>query len=611
MSKLMTPTLRPYRSKILLFIVIFAIALTSCKKDNNETPPENEEFIIASNAKFIIDDDWQAMFKSIDSTDYTLIFDKELLDKYSFQQGDLIVSSEGNGLLRKIESVNQEGNNLQFETSQATLVDLIQQGNIDYKGPLDFSKIKSIKYYYPGIHLDTLNTKTTNGTMLNWNINTEIAPQIKLKGNFQYSSNVILQVQTSILQGLKKVKFGLEGAEDFNLALIAGTEFTLDKEITIATVSMLPILIPLPVPPFALVLTPVINVKLGLNGTANGNISTTLTQNITIDAGLQYIKDEGWSNYENNDITFDYTPPQLNVNAGAMAYLKPEINLLFYNVVGPYFNAQGYGKIEADLTQNPWWKMYYGFKMAAGMKVTILSKILFDYSVDDLLNWEQLVGQAASVTITTSPMINITATSASGGGDIVSDGTPILARGICWSAISNPLITDSHTSDGTGAGNFTSSLTGLIVNTPYFVRAYATTANDIVYGAEVSFITTTIPDSTEIYRAAAIGSWTVSNLAYPSDAPYDLELYSDGTGNYIGQGGQPFPNGGYSITWTVTKFNYKYYIYDYGFWHPGYNQFRVIGNNLPNESLTYPITFFKTYDDAGSGPGEALTFTKI
>ena len=68
--------------------------------------------------------------------------------------------------------------------------------------------------------------------------------------------------------------------------------------------------------------------------------------------------------------------------------------MLIFNLVGPYVNGKGYGRIAADLTQTPWWKMYYGFKMGAGVKAEILGKLLFDFSIDDLLIWEKQVGQS-------------------------------------------------------------------------------------------------------------------------------------------------------------------------------------------------------------------------
>ena len=52
-----------------------------------------------------------------------------------------------------------------------------------------------------------------------------------------------------------------------------------------------------------------------------------------------------------------------------------------------------------------------------------------------------------------------------------------------------PTIADSHTTDGTGTGTFTSSITGLTPNTTYYVRAYATNSVGTAYGEELSFTT--------------------------------------------------------------------------------------------------------------------------
>ena len=524
----------------LTFLVTILFTLTTCKKKSEDPPPTNNEFVIAPTAKFIVDNDWQSMVKNIDSTNFTMTFDKGLLSKYSLTKGDLMVSSVGNGLLRKIESITQTGNDVKIQTSQATLVDLIQQGDIDFKESLSISKIKSIKYYYPGISLDTISIKSTDGTLFNWDINTEIYPQIRLQGNFQYTSDFILQIQISVLQGLKKVKFGFEGTEEFNLALIAGKQFTLNKQITLATVYFVPILIPLPVPPFAIVIAPVLDVKLGLDGYANANISTTLAQNFTIETGIQYLKDGGWSSYMNYDKSFNYSPPQLNVNAGAEAYLKPELRMLIYNLIGPYVNGKGYGKIEADLTQNPWWKMYYGLKMSAGVKATILSVLLFDFSVGDLLSWEQQVGQSSSgtvPTVSTSSITNITETTATGGGNVTAQGSSsVTARGICWSTSSNPTTLDSHTTDGSGTGSFTSNITGLTANTPYYVRAYATNSEGTTYGSQVSFTTTGSGTAPTVTTAS------ITNIT---------ETTSTGGGNVTAQGSSSVTARG--VCWSTSS----------------------------------------------------------
>ncbi|MCQ2272204.1 MAG: hypothetical protein MJZ72_05395 [Bacteroidales bacterium] len=93
-------------------------------------------------------------------------------------------------------------------------------------------------------------------------------------------------------------------------------------------------------------------------------------------------------------------------------------------------------------------------------------------------------------TVITNNVANITTTTASCGGNVTSDGgSSVTARGVCWSTSHNPTISDSHTSNGTGTGSFTSNLTGLSPNTTYYVRAYATNGAGTAYGNEVSFTT--------------------------------------------------------------------------------------------------------------------------
>ena len=99
----------------------------------------------------------------------------------------------------------------------------------------------------------------------------------------------------------------------------------------------------------------------------------------------------------------------------------------------------------------------------------------------------------AAPTVTTTAISNIDKNTATGGGNVTADGgATVTARGICWSTSQNPTISGNHTTDGTGTGSFTSSITGLTANTTYYVRAYATNSAGTAYGEEVSF--TTLPE---------------------------------------------------------------------------------------------------------------------
>lgn len=87
----------------------------------------------------------------------------------------------------------------------------------------------------------------------------------------------------------------------------------------------------------------------------------------------------------------------------------------------------------------------------------------------------------------------LTATSAVGGGSIISNGDSsaltVVARGVCWNSFPSPTIENSRTKDGIGGGRFTSTLDSLAPFTTYYLRAYATNINGTIYGNEVSFTT--------------------------------------------------------------------------------------------------------------------------
>lgn len=92
-------------------------------------------------------------------------------------------------------------------------------------------------------------------------------------------------------------------------------------------------------------------------------------------------------------------------------------------------------------------------------------------------------------TVVTTNVTAITTSSALSGGTITSDGgTFIIAKGICWSTSPNPTIAlTTKTIDGTGISTFSSSLTSLIPNITYYVRAYATNNVGTAYGNEIIF----------------------------------------------------------------------------------------------------------------------------
>jgi hypothetical protein len=101
---------------------------------------------------------------------------------------------------------------------------------------------------------------------------------------------------------------------------------------------------------------------------------------------------------------------------------------------------------------------------------------------------------SASITLpelVTRQVSGLTSTSAASGGNITSDGgSQITSRGVVWSLIPSPEITNSSkTQNGTGPGEYSSSLTNLQPNKTYYVRAYAENSKGVSYGQQISFLT--------------------------------------------------------------------------------------------------------------------------
>ena len=122
-------------------------------------------------------------------------------------------------------------------------------------------------------------------------------------------------------------------------------------------------------------------------------------------------------------------------------------------------------------------------------------------------------------TLATDAITDITGNSASGGGSVlVNGGAAVTVQGVCYSQKREPTIADSKTDDGKATGSFVSTLSGLMGNAVYYVRAYATNSAGTGYGPIVTFRTEVdVPAVltaavTDITKVSAVSGGTV-----PSD----------------------------------------------------------------------------------------------
>jgi hypothetical protein len=150
----------------------------------------------------------------------------------------------------------------------------------------------------------------------------------------------------------------------------------------------------------------------------------------------------------------------------------------------------------------------------------ITSKLLLAQIVLPSYQAVQYKSSSGGTVLTTTAISSITASTASSGGNITLEGvSPVTDRGVCWSTSAAPVIASGNlTSDGSGTGSFSSSITGLNAGTTYYVRAYATNSAGTSYGTEISFTASSVAIG-DTYQGGKIGYVLVSG-----DPGYDATV---------------------------------------------------------------------------------------
>lgn len=358
------------------------IYLPVVRKDITPIIPETTEVLSAATTDKL---------NSISQDGVTYTFDQMTLELAELDAGDVMVghvsSAAPYGFLRKVTNVAQSGGDVVVTTEAATLEDAIQQGHISLSRKLvpadvqDEVLLRGVSYSAAENLDSALFMELIEVVLYDDDGNLETKND-QIRANGSITIELEFEFDATIKPwALEELSFIQNTTETAALTISSNVEYPLiEYERIVASYPFATIMVPVGICPFCLPVffTPTLDIKVGVDGSANLGVTTGVTQQAKLSAGLAY-SDGSWSPISDFSNSFDYIPPTLSAGLDMKGYVGAELSLKVYGVVGPYADLQAYLKLEADVTKIPWWQLYGGLELQGGVKIEILSHYIAGY----------------------------------------------------------------------------------------------------------------------------------------------------------------------------------------------------------------------------------------
>ena len=468
----------------------------------------------------------------------------------SLQPDDVMMSGVTDttpyGLLRKVTNVTIDGPQVTVETTEATLEDAIEEGEIIINERLTQGNIVSFAPLIEGVTLRQGTIPGPVGAPVCLDLNKVFYDyngfQIGLNGEACLDADVNLSFGWGWGSRwgipwpvLKNLIFSIGISESIALELYANYTYFFDNKVPLGPpIYFAPITVPGPIP---IVFVPVLTLYVGIEGSLSAGITTGVTLNAGLTAGLSYSNGD-WSPIRDTTSSYDIKLPTLSIGAQAKAYVEPQFDLLVYGMAGPYARMQGYFSLEMDPLGDPWLSLYGGLEAGAGVTVKVLGKTLADYELPKLLDYRKLLAQLPG-----NKRPTITSLTANAG--VVGTGRTSTVTVVASDPESDPLTCSWSTSGGTlssttGCGSVTWTAPG--ISGKYTVLVSVKDDN-LQHNPVTREVTITVQNQPGPWTSASFsGPWLFS-----SRSERDAHLISDGGGSIRDCGIFNFESGTYQV----------------------------------------------------------------
>lgn len=305
----------------------------------------------------------------------------------SLQTDDVIIigvtQATPYGFFRKITNIKIEGSQIIVGTTEAMLVEAIEEAEIIINKTLTADDITSFVPLLEGV---TLQKKGLKGPLSSHCLSFENVlfdydgnhstenDQIKLGGQmcldpkFNFALGIGWKTYHWIpYPTVKNLVLSTTLQQSSGLELSALVPLTFHKDIPIPAATY--IFTPITVGP--IVLVPMLTVNVSINASVVGGIVAGVTQQTYATLGIAYHNGD-WGPISDFGSDFTFLPlPSIVAGAFAEVYAGPEFDLMLYGLAGNYVNVEGYFGIDMIPAADPWLSLYAGLRAGAGIKVGI------------------------------------------------------------------------------------------------------------------------------------------------------------------------------------------------------------------------------------------------
>gem|GEM_PF-1991651 len=367
----------------------------------------------------VLTGDTNSKFLSVSPDSVTYYYDISAAQLAGLSSGDIMLSSQGNGLLKKIVSISATSTEYIVQTTTATLEEAFEKLNVTFSQTFTPSQV-SPQY------LKSFKLQSVPPGQFELSTSVVLSPNITADATLIFTPSIDGKIEIDGFQ-LKEFAFTSIFDGQLELVLTADIAETLTKEIKVAEFP-LGVIMAGPVPIVANYA-----IKVGVEANLQAAVTTGVTQEVSFEAGVTYLNGV-WTPHNVLSSTFTFNPPTFSAEGSLKGYIAPEINAKILDVAGPYVDAEGYlkGIVTTPLVHLPW-AVKGGIGINAGVKVEVLSWALAEWSAE-LYNAEiqlssgALLNQAPAISavtpnpasISTEAVTTITCAASDTDGDILT-----------------------------------------------------------------------------------------------------------------------------------------------------------------------------------------------